>query len=385
MLEVQKFLIANHRQSEPGYNFQLLTEQLGIKCNYHSVYPLVILNYCQIDSPKMNPIVMECRGIVLDTSNYSIVAHCMTRFFNYSEATEITEKFVWTGDINSRTKEDGSLISIFFNKLSEQWECKTRNSWADSVMHVNGPIWSDLVFMLLPDCFSDLASKEDTYVFELCSMHNRVVRHYPEPKLVLLTILNNNAKNRDGHEYHYSVVDKFAKWNRLERPKRINSNSVEEVKAYIHYLEETDGTAEGLVLQDENGLRIKAKSSTYLSYSRLGSNGSIATDKNLIPLILANEQAEAIAIFPMIENRVNELSNIIEGHFEHFVFVWKMCKDLEDQKEFALTITKKYTTPFNSILFNLKKRGLIKDDSIAYIAREFRSHIELIIKVIRAT
>lgn len=36
-------------------------------------------------------------------------------------------------------------------------------------------------------------------------------------------------------------------------------------------------------------------------------------------------------------------------------------KTFEDQKEFAICITKTHYTPFNSLLFRLKKNGDIKD------------------------
>ena len=135
MLEVQKFLIKNHRQSEPGYNFSLLESELGIKCNYHLEYPLVILNYDQLDSPKLHPIVMECRGLVLDTTNYDVVASCMKRFFNLGEATEITDKFDWTFDklqkYNNGETAEGIVIRpkepFYSNVLKDTWSLKCIN------------------------------------------------------------------------------------------------------------------------------------------------------------------------------------------------------------------------------------------------------------------
>ena len=43
-------------------NLELLEQQLGIKATTCHEDSRVILNYNQIDSPKQNPIVMECRG-----------------------------------------------------------------------------------------------------------------------------------------------------------------------------------------------------------------------------------------------------------------------------------------------------------------------------------
>ena len=365
MLEIQSYL-------QSGKTFDELTDELGIKCNFHSEYPLVILNYDQIESPKMHPIVQECRGLVIDTTDYSVVAGCMKRFFNLGEAEEITGKFDWNGPVNSLTKEDGSLMSLFWNKYSNKWEVKTRGSWANQPIGENMPQWDELFWSLLgTEC---KIFKGYTYVFEMCSMYNQVVRQYPEPKLFLLTIIGPGG-------VELNDVDFCAEKNGWLRPEKIDVTNVESVKLYIKQLEETDGTAEGLVLQDKNGLRIKVKSSTYLAYSRLGGNGNIALDKNLLPLILANEQDEAIAIFPHIAERVEQLEYLINEMYQKLWETWYIAKDIEDQKEFAIRITKTHYTPFNSLLFRLKKDGIIKD--IDKLKNLFYNSEELILKVLK--
>lgn len=77
-LEVQKYL-------RSGKTLEQLTSELGIKVTHHSSDPLVILNYCQIDSPKFHPITLECRGLVLEKQSWNIVARSFKRFFNFGE------------------------------------------------------------------------------------------------------------------------------------------------------------------------------------------------------------------------------------------------------------------------------------------------------------
>lgn len=78
-MKVQEWLRNN------GGNLELLEEQLGITHNVHED-GRVILNYSQIDSPKQNPIVMECRGLILDkNNNWELVARSFPRFFNRGE------------------------------------------------------------------------------------------------------------------------------------------------------------------------------------------------------------------------------------------------------------------------------------------------------------
>ena len=75
-MEVIKFLKAN------GNNFQKLTDVYGIKVKDYPEQKLVVLNYDQINSPKMEPIVQECRGLILDYA-LNVVCRPFDRFFNY--------------------------------------------------------------------------------------------------------------------------------------------------------------------------------------------------------------------------------------------------------------------------------------------------------------
>lgn len=57
---------------------------------------------------------------------------------------------------------------------------------------------------------------------------------------------------------------------------------------------------------------------------------------------------------------------------------WNKCKEIDDQKEFALTIAK---NNFSSILFRMKKDGTIKN--IDNLKNLFYNSTELILKVIK--
>ena len=56
---------------ESGKNLEDLKNELGISSN--SFDDLVVLNYSQIDSPKTDPLVRMCRGIVIEKDTWNIV------------------------------------------------------------------------------------------------------------------------------------------------------------------------------------------------------------------------------------------------------------------------------------------------------------------------
>lgn len=106
MLEIQKYLLS-------GGSFCDLNEKLGIKPCYHPELPLVILNYDQIESPKLDPFVREARGLVLNSNDFSLVARSFPRFFNWGEVPEEMDQFDFT-DFTVQSKEDGSLALLYY-------------------------------------------------------------------------------------------------------------------------------------------------------------------------------------------------------------------------------------------------------------------------------
>ena len=95
-----------------------LNADLGIKATRHKTYPnLVLLKYDQIDSPQAHPIVVECRGLILDEANdWEVVCRPYDRFFNYGDghASDID----WT-TARVYEKLDGSLMMLYW--YDEKW------------------------------------------------------------------------------------------------------------------------------------------------------------------------------------------------------------------------------------------------------------------------
>ena len=46
---------------------------------------LVMFKYSQFDSDFMNPLVRECRGIILDEDTFDVVSYAFDKFGNYGE------------------------------------------------------------------------------------------------------------------------------------------------------------------------------------------------------------------------------------------------------------------------------------------------------------
>lgn len=321
----------------------------------------VILNYDQIESPKHHDIVRECRGLVLDRyDNWKLVARSFTRFFNWEECKSATGLFKWENCI-CQNKEDGSLANLHYYKGA--WHFTTRGSFGDGKVNDSIFTWKELFDTARVNIGFDYQElmPEYTYVFEMCSRYNKVVRDYPTPVLYLLSIF-------EGEKELDWPTAKFVGQSLNPVGERQFAN-IDEVNRFLTTNSENDPTFEGIVLRDRNNLRFKVKSIKYVELHKLNNNGNLASPKNLIGFIMDNEIDEVISYFEDIEPTVREMEAKINKAYVHLESVWLKSKNIENQREFAEYVLRE--TPFSGILFTARKTG----ESVNKIWRESKETI----------
>lgn len=292
---------------------------------------LIILNYCQIDSPKLDPIVRECRGLVIN-DRAELVAMSFRRFFNYGETEE---EFDW--NCRAYHKEDGSLITVYYYN---GWKINTRASFGFGEINKSGHTWNSLVSSLLD---FDRLHKDLTYVFELCSPFNQVVRYYDKPQLKLLSV------NNRGYEYDHSKLEILADRAGIELVNSQLISSVDEAKAIIQEEVSTNHRFEGLVLK--SNIRLKLKSEIYVRLHKMFSNLS---DRGLLEIYFNGERAEAELYMPetkdkfiIIDNRLREIGEEMDDFYSKYEY-------FPVQKDFALAVK---NHKYSSVLFQARKLG----------------------------
>lgn len=340
------------------FSIEQLSQELGIKVVKHPTLPLMIMNYDQIDSPKTHPVVKECRGSVLHTDTYELVAKSMERFYNWGEVTEDMEKFDFSC-FEATEKVDGSLCIIYF--FAGNWYANTRGSFADGKV-ANGfnTTWQEgfcraLGVFTLND-LDNILDRTCTYICEFCSPLNKVVRMYPDYRMYLLTIFKGMEEKSVPEELYYQYMSRKTWRPMFLKPKVFKFTSIEEIKNFLNVNSENDATFEGIVIRDRNGLRYKIKSATYLSLHQLKGNDNIFLAKRLLPFVLTGETAELLTYFPEVKEELERVNEKVQSAYAELIRVWDSTKDIETQKDFALAIKDK--TPFTGILFEARKKGL---------------------------
>lgn len=347
-MEVVKYL------KEKGW--QTLSEELSIEVReYENGFR--VLNYSQIDSPKMHPVVQECRGLILDV-DHNIICRPFKRFLNYGEGDTKTFDF---SDVTVYEKADGSMVKVYWNPHGSKWEIGTRGTAFAEANHVFG-LKTDWTFReaildamnfseeQFQTCMSQM-SREHTYIFEYVSPYNRIVTPYERPMVVLLACIRND----NGEELTFSQLHKEVGYFLFSKGMNLRVATVYDVKgsdAIVALAESLPNLQEGFVVyNNKSGERIKIKSSVYCAIHHLRGNGS-PTRNSLIELVLKNEQDELLTYFPEYKDFVTPVEEALSKLLQDAEELYNKHKDIEVQKDFALAVK---DSPVSPICFKSRK------------------------------
>ena len=212
-------------------------------------------------------------------------------------------------------KVDGSIIKLWFNKITEAWQFSTNgminadNATTDAFSNITyGSVirqavnYNDIPF--------DKLDKDSTYIFELVSPQTRVVVKYDEIALYHL----GTRSNITGEERNEDIG--------IKKPKSYKISSLEDcIKAAVELnkgCESDDEIAnEGFVVVDKNWHRVKVKSPDYIMMHRLKHNDGISKKDAVTTLLYIKSDVEKICksnpllvhIFKYYDYKLSELNH----------------------------------------------------------------------------
>lgn len=359
MLNVQKFLLAQKEQGlSNAQAFEQLTEQFAIKVKHYEDERIVLLDYHMIDSPKMNPVVIECRSLILQFDTFGVVSRKFDRFFNYGEASEYYHDFDLSRSVIME-KADGSLIGVYYH--NGKWRISTRGMAFAEGEHVMGGTFRDKVreaFGMSEDEFQSVFgvfNKSLTFVFEYTSPENRIVTKYQKPEMVLLGA-NDGEKEWDYETMYCNLVAYGVK-----NIRKVKTYQASDMDAVVKLANSLPNLEEGFVIYDPvSNKRMKVKSSLYVVAHSIRGNDPLPTKKNLLRLLFTGEIGEFCAYFPEWSEKALDIQREVDNAYRELSVAWDKYKELESQKDFALAIK---DVPYNGILFQARKLNKTVNES----------------------
>jgi len=355
---------------------KILKDTLGISTKIYEEEGLYVFNYSQCDSPKSNPIVMECRGLITDAA-FNIVCKPFTRFFNLNEHESDSETFDFRRAYCFE-KADGSLVKVYH--WNGSWRIATRGTaFAETECHHGYSTYSSLILETfgvnsledLDEILSKYLDERLTYLFELVSPMNRVVTPYQNGIMVLLGVGNSYVSP----ETLKVVADNLSVLGCLNvrAAKTYNFSNMDDVVAASQQLEDLE---EGYVCWDTvNDIRVKIKSPKYLTAHYLrGDNPNSA--KKICNIIYNGEVDEYLSYFKEDTEKFQKYIATIKSIEDEVDTVYNEYTDIVNDKAFAEAI--KDYHDIKSILFLARRYGVTARESFHKLKGTYKT--KLIVK-----
>jgi hypothetical protein len=234
-----------------------LYQRYDIDCIESDALGVVGFNYRNL-SPLGEPLVRECRGLILEQGTWAVACKSMDAFFHLGDplCQETLAAFDWSTALATE-KRDGAILCLYHYKGA--WRIASRVSpdgqW--KAFSVNGAThdltWEGLVKLTLADMgtpWEEFTARLDAdifYSFELCAPEVRVGVVYPERTLTLIAaVRRSDLEEIDIYDLDFPSL----------KPRATPVRSIEEAQALVQ-TDENGIDIEGYVVRDGTFRRFK--------------------------------------------------------------------------------------------------------------------------------
>ena len=319
----------------------------------------ILLKYDQIESDMSFQEVQECRGLILEKDTWRVFSLAFKKFFNSAEGH--ASKIDWNS-AKILNKYDGSCMSVYWDWVVEKFFVST-TGMGEGEGEVNNIIessFADLFWKTIKDVYNldnNNFNKGYSYVFELMTIENHVVKIHNNPSVTLLTIRDLKTLKELSYEEVRIISEK------LSIP-HAEAFDLDFKNPYL-LAKTLDGLPfdfEGYVVVDGDFNRIKIKNPAYLSAHHLKSS---TAEYNIVGIIKTNEIDEYLSIFKDRKDKINELKLKYDEIILKLENIWGELAQFkpknitkEEQKKYAMKVfeivEKNDVKNFSGLFFALK-------------------------------
>lgn len=324
-----------------------LVTSYTIKARRHGKYENLVLLKYGIEAAFMNPMVRECRGIILDEArNWAVVSRAFDKFGNDGEG--YVPEIDWS-TARVQEKLDGSLCVLYH--YDGAWHVATSGSPDASGQVQRAGVHGSSAFA--EETFADyfwstfnasggrLPEPSDLcFAFELMGPLNRVVVVHEKPWLRLLAVRNRVT----GQQW---LPDEWADVVGIPAVRSFPLTSVEEIVKSFESISPV--SQEGYVVVDGAFNRVKIKHPGYVALHHAKDGMG---PKAFVNIARTGEVGEVISAFPEFKPLIDSARAKYEGLIAQVRAAYEPIKAIPVQKDFAAEALK---TPWSSILFQMRK------------------------------
>jgi len=245
----------------------------------------------------------EMRGIAFDKDTHQIISRPLHKFFNLGERPETQADAINFETMGHQIVEklDGSMIRTI-DLGNGKYRLGTRAGVTDIAMMAE-----EFVSSKDPKTYDNFIKvmllKGKTPIFEFCSRKNRVVIDHPEDRLVLLAV----RENATGKYSSFGILSVYATLYGIEVAQMLldQKSSLEDIAKTVKDLVGT----EGVIVQFNDGFRIKIKAEDYLR--KHGALDGFRSDKRTLELVLGSALDD---VLPLLDAEMKDRIQRFRDH-----------------------------------------------------------------------
>lgn len=307
MLELENFICCN----KENWKSLLTKEPYNLIINEDDDY--MLFKYNQIESDFNQPLVKECRGLILDKHTLKPVALSFEKFWNIQEP--LHAEIDWKSS-KVQEKVDGSKILVWYDRRNKKWRISTSGTLNAFEANVNG--FGDTFGKLFCEALHNInlslemfySHLKDAYcyTFELVSPKSRIVVPYNKTKIYFIGL----RCVTDFKELDPNIDSEIINLG-IPRPKEYKLDSAD---ACLKATSKMGFDEEGFVVVDKNWNRIKIKSPAYVAAHYIKNNG-VTTYSRILEMIELKQDEEFLKIYPEYTERFDKVRNNKEAFFSN--------------------------------------------------------------------
>lgn len=347
-------------------------ESFGVEVRFEK--NLVLFKYNMICAKFTLPITHECRGHIWRISNgtWKRVCNPPNKFFNLSEGfCPIFDKKTFEENVNQlelRTKEDGSLIDVWYDEELGDWRASTSGSITPFKVGDYDITFDKLFWQLLGESKKEVLTqigKEYTFCFELCAVQNRIVTKYATDRVVLLLI-------RHTEHGTYLVPSEYNAMLGVALPKShfLYEYGIKDQETLVRWIEDNTQDCEdaqwkeGYVVYRSGVPLAKVKTMNYLARHKFSGGDIGATRNNIIEVFFAGSlddyYASLVDSMKVFADALKE--KVITLNQKVNVFIQDLKgREFPTQKDYALWVLGNVDKQFSAFFF-ANKESLMKGE-----------------------
>jgi len=312
----------------------------------------ILLKYDQIASKMGFEEVQDCRGLILERDTWKVMSLAFRKFFNTQEGHAAT--IDWN-TAKILEKVDGSMCQLYWDWNKNAWFVGTTGTpEADGCVNNKlGTTFADLFWRTIKAASPkfegelDFLEKGVTYVFELTTPYNIVVKPHATSSVTLLGARRVSTLEEATYEQLLEVSHIF----RVPLVKMFDLNCLD-AGQLMKTFEGMPWSEEGYVVWDGDK-RVKIKNPAYVAVHHLKSKTG---EHNIMGVVKSNEIEEFAATFP---ERREEIFELKVGYDKLVVKLEETWEELKGR--LPKNVTPKERKKFAEAVFEVASKNEVKD------------------------